>query len=139
MKAPTAARTLTLALLSLLTTSLAGCGSIDIAGRVVAAPAGIPLVVHATDARITAGQGIADVRVDVLSDKGAVIATATSGPDGAFELSMPSTGTPTGSVQLTATSPAIMPARGSLYLPRDGSRILFNVERNPTAPADAPR
>lgn len=139
MKPLTAARTITLALLALLSTALAACGSIDIAGRVVAAPAGIPLVVPATDARITGGQGIPDVRVDVLGDKGAVIATATSGPDGNFELSMPSTGTPTGSVQLSATGPAIVPAKGSLYLPRDGSRILFNVERNPTAPADAPR
>ncbi len=136
----TATLTRSFALLVALATALVGCNSIDVAGRVVLAPAGIPLVVPATDARITAGQGVPDVRVEVLGEKGAVIASATSGPTGNFELSMPSTGTPTGSVEITASGSSIMPGKGTLYLPRDGSWILFNVQRNPTAGAgDAPR
>jgi hypothetical protein len=133
-------RTLIVGILSLILTLLTGCNSIEIAGRVVSAPAGIPLVVPATDARIVEGQGVPGVRVDVLGEKGAVIATATSGPTGNFKLSMPSTGTPTGSVEVTARGSSIIPAKGTLYLPRDGSWILFNVQRNPTADAgDAPR
>ena len=112
---------------------LASCASTKIAGRVVDGPAGVPVVVPASDPRIAAARPVPAIKVEVIGESGAIVASAVSGENGNFTLSMPSAGAPTRPVELRAQGPGIFTASGTLYLPRDGSWILFNVKPDPAA------
>jgi len=119
--------------LTLAAAILPSCGSTRIAGRVVQGPAGIPLVVPASDPRVTEAIPVPGVTVSVIGEQGKTIVSALSAENGNFTISIPSAQTPTRAVEIRAEGPGIFDATGSVYLPRDGSWIIYTVKSDPAA------
>ncbi|MBX3361185.1 MAG: hypothetical protein KF912_08130 [Phycisphaeraceae bacterium] len=111
---------------------LTGCGSVGYSGRVVVGPADIAVVVPAEDPRLTTSEGVPGTLVEFLDDKGNRIGSATSGSKGEFGISVPVTNAPTRAVTVRASGAAVRASETSLYLPRDGGRVLVNVTKNPS-------
>lgn len=109
-----------------------GCGASKLTGRVIEGRISFVGVVDGSDARL--GQpGIGQATIMVEHPDGAAgdarIATGTTGADGSISLSIPGKKWPTDRVLIRATAADHAPARGVLYLPRDGQKLLILLER----------
>lgn len=112
---------------------LTGCGGVRFPGRVVAGPASIATVVPATDPRLKGEGGVGGVTVVLLDDKQNEYGSGVSAPDGAFEITVPTASAPTRPATVRVSGPGVAASDTLLYLPRDGSSILVNVRRDPSA------
>lgn len=110
---------------------LGACGGVTFAGRVVSGPATIATVVPATDPRLSNDTGVGGITVELLDDKENPYGSGVSAPNGTFSISVPTTSAPTRAAIVRATGPGISSGETLLYLPRDGSRVLVNVRKDP--------
>ncbi|MCW5767160.1 MAG: hypothetical protein KIT19_00615 [Phycisphaeraceae bacterium] len=110
----------------------AGCGGVSYSGRVVVGPADITVVVPAEDPRLTTSEGVPGTLVEFLDERGNRIGSATSGNKGEFGITVPVTNAPTRAVTVRASGSSVRASETSLYLPRDGGRVLVNVTKNPS-------
>lgn len=121
---------------------LAGCGGMKIRGVVLSGPIGRAMVVDARDQRLTT-TGVEGVEVQLVrpgAETGggiAPLASATTGPDGRFEITVSEKEKLRGQVVVLADSAGIFRTRTVVYPPRQGQEILVQVrERGRSASAD---
>jgi hypothetical protein len=112
---------------------LFGCGggAMRIEGKVVGGATGVVTLAEAGDARL-GGPGVpgVSVRVHRPGAPNAPVAEATSGAEGGFTLRVPESDVLGGRMEVVASGPGVLVCRGSVYLPRDGRRLLVFVERS---------
>ncbi len=120
--------------------ALAGCGGVTFAGRVIAGPANIASVVPASDPRLESATGVGGVLIELKDEKQNLVGSGVSDLDGKFAISVPTANAPTRPTIVRSTGKGLQAAETTLYLPRDGSRLLVNVKDVPVASSDgAPR
>ncbi len=116
-------------------TMLSGCssGTQTVTGLVVPGRASVVTLVAAHDPRLKK-TGVRDVRVRLTRGDGtpASLVEATSGADGSFSFKVDQQ-LFRGRLEIIATSPTMLPCRGSIYLPTDDRRILVIVEQKDTS------
>lgn len=77
--------------------------------------------------------GVGGVSIELMDDKQNSFGSDISSPDGTFAITVPTASAPTRPTTVRVTGPGISANETVLYLPRDGSSILVNVRRDPTA------
>ncbi|MEM7629829.1 MAG: hypothetical protein AAF356_10460 [Planctomycetota bacterium] len=144
-------RTTAIALLSVSCTLLSACGGQRIKGRVIEGGIGRAMVVSATDTRTIATAGVDDpagdaqtgfegVRVRLLRPSGrttggpaAEIASAVSGPDGFFDISVGNKDQISGRFEIEASGGGVFQVRNTIFVPRNDQRVLVLVRPNSAA------
>lgn len=114
---------------------LSGCSnSQSLTGRVLPGRAGLVTVVAADDPRM-AEPGLGGVRVRVVRGAGTPgsLSEGVSQADGSFTLRVPAAGL-SGRVDVVASGDAVLTARGSIYIPSGGRRVLVIVEQTKPEP-----
>ncbi|RMH13472.1 MAG: hypothetical protein D6695_03815 [Planctomycetota bacterium] len=110
---------------------LTGCAGTRVVGKVLPGTISYVGVVDHSDERL-GEPGIPGVSVRIEAPNGSSsspIATATSGPDGRFSMSIPKDAWPTDRVVVRAIVDGYASARGSVYLPRTSQSFLILMER----------
>ncbi|MBX3323275.1 MAG: hypothetical protein KF757_09825 [Phycisphaeraceae bacterium] len=116
----------------LLLAGAGGCSTMKVTGRVIPGTISYVGVVSDTDERLSnAGIGPAKIMIEhsEASGQSRAIATGTSGPDGQFSIKMSKDVWPTDRVVVRSISEQYRTARGVVYLPRDGQKLLILMER----------
>ncbi len=109
-----------------------GCSTMKVTGRVIPGTISYVGVVSDTDERLSnAGIGPAKIMIEhsEASGQSRAIATGTSGPDGQFSIKMPKDAWPTDRAVVRSIAEQYRTARGVVYLPRDGQKLLILMER----------
>ena len=117
--------------------TLAGCGGVTYAGRVVSGPASIATVVPESDPRLESATGVEGVLIEFKDEKQNLFGSGVSGVDGKFAISIPTADAPTRPTIVRSTGPGLVAGETTLYLPRSGGQLLINVKRAPGGSAGA--
>lgn len=125
-----------------LTATLGACGGVKVRGMVLGGPIGRAMVVDGRDQRL-ADPGVEGVKIDLVHQGAqagggfAPIASAVSGPDGRFELTIPEADKVRGQLVVVADAANIFRTSTPIYVPRSGQELLVQVrERERSASAD---
>lgn len=107
----------------------AGCGSLQVKGRVIEGVTSFATVVPGSDVRLQEPSGIANASIEFRTERGEVFGSGRSDSSGRFTLSVNDRVAPKGTMQLDASAPGYLPARALIYIPRDGRSVLVTMRR----------
>ncbi len=111
---------------------MTACSSMKVAGRVVPGAISHVGVVDQSDERLgLAGLGGIEVEIAASSGGGSNehYGRAMTKADGSFSIKLDSSAWPTDRVQVRAKGAQYASARGLVFLPRDGQKLLILMER----------
>lgn len=120
---------------ALVALALAGCGATRYQAKVITGETGRAMVVSDHDTRLEP-MGLGGIEVQVIRKSGMgaragheILASAISEEDGSVTLSIPNDRRPKGLVIIQTGGDQIYPSTNSVYLPRDGERLLVLVKQ----------